>query len=87
MDAEAEDLYDDAGADLDEARPESGELGTGERRGTGDGVARGKYEPVGSGVQDQPELVGERLWQEARSDTLQRLRASATVSRLPVTSA
>ena len=60
MDAEAEDLYDDAGADLDEARPESGELGTGERRGTGDGVARGKYEPVGSGVQDQPELVGER---------------------------
>ena len=39
---------------------EGGELGAGERRGAGDGVAQGEHEPIGCGVQDKPELVGER---------------------------
>ena len=28
--------------------------------GTGDGIAQGEHQPAGAGVQDQPELVGER---------------------------
>ena len=60
MDADAGGLFDDAGADLEEAQPESGELGAGERHCAGDGVAQGEHQPVGCGVQDQPALVGER---------------------------
>ena len=60
MDADARGLFDDAGADLEQAQPEGCELGTGERRGAGNGVAEREHQPVGCGVQDQPELVGER---------------------------
>ena len=60
MDADAGGLLDDASADLEQTQPECGELGAGERRGPGDGVAQGEHQPVGAGVQDQPELIGER---------------------------
>lgn len=60
MDADAGGLLDDAGADLEQAQPEGGELGVGERHRTGDGAAQGEHQPVGCGVQDQPDLVGER---------------------------
>ena len=35
-------------------------LCTGERRGAGDGIAEREHQPVGCGVEHQPELVGER---------------------------
>ena len=60
MDADAGGLLDDAGADLEQALPEGGELGPGERHPAGHGVAQGEHQPIGRGVQDQPELVGER---------------------------
>ena len=60
MDTDAGGFFDDAGADLEQAQPESGELGAGERHCAWDDVAQGKHQPVGAGVQDQPELVGER---------------------------
>ena len=60
MDADPGGLLDDASADLEEAQPQGCELCTGEGRGTGDSVAQGEHEPAGCGVQDQPELVGER---------------------------
>ena len=40
VDADAGGLFDDAGADLEQAQPEGGELGAGERRGTGKGSRR-----------------------------------------------
>ena len=58
--ADAGGLFDDAGADLEQAQPEGGKLGAGERGCTGDGVAQGEHQPIGAGVQDQPELIGER---------------------------
>ena len=60
VDADAGGLLDDAGADLEQALPEGGELGPGERHPAGHGVAQGEHQPIGRGVQDQPELVGER---------------------------
>ena len=51
---------DDAGADLEQALPEGGELGPGERHPAGHGIAQGEHQPVGRGVQDEAELVGER---------------------------
>ena len=59
VDADAGGLFDDAGADLEQAQPEGGELGAGERHGTGNGIAQGEHQPVVAGVQDQPELIGE----------------------------
>ena len=61
-------LLDDAGAApgsgpgqvLEEAQPEGCELCTGERRGAGNGVAEREHQPIGCGMQDQPELVGDR---------------------------
>ena len=52
MDADAGSLFDDAGADLEQARPEDRELGPGERHPAGHGIAQGKHQPVGGGVQD-----------------------------------
>ena len=60
MDADARGLLDDAGADLEQARPEGRELGPGERHPAGHGIAQGEHQPVGRGVQDEAELVGER---------------------------
>ena len=52
--------FSDAGAELEEAHADGGELGGGQDVRRGDGVAQGEDQPVGSGVQDQPHLVGER---------------------------
>ena len=60
MDADARGLLDDAGADLEQARPEGRELGPGERHLAGHGIAQGEHQPVGRGVQDEAELVGDR---------------------------
>ena len=60
MDADAGGLFDDAGADLEQAFPEGRELGPGKRHPAGHGIAQGEHEPVGRGVQDEAELVGER---------------------------
>ena len=60
MDADARGLLDDAGADLEQARPEGRELGPGERHPAGHGIAQGEHQPVGRGVQDEAELVGDR---------------------------
>ena len=53
VDADAGGLFDDAGANLEQAQPESGELGACERHRTGNCVAQGEHQPVGTGVQDQ----------------------------------
>ena len=60
MDADARGLLHDAGADLEQARPEGRELGPGERHPAGHGIAQGEHQPVGRGVQDEAELVGDR---------------------------
>ena len=60
MDADAGGPLDNAGADLEQARPEGRELGPGERHPAGHGIAEGEHQPVGRDVQDEAELVGER---------------------------
>ena len=50
----------DASCDLEQAQPQGGELGGGERLRLGDGVAHRQHEPVGGGVQHEADLVGER---------------------------
>ena len=60
MDADPGGLLDDARADLEQALPEGGELGPGERHPSRHGIAEGEHQPVGRGVQDEAELVGER---------------------------
>ena len=59
VDADAGGLLDDAGADLEQSQPKGCELCSGERRGAGNGVAQREHEPIGCGVEEQPELVGE----------------------------
>ncbi len=49
----------DAPGDLEQAQPQGGELGRGERLGFGDGVAHRQHEPAGGGVQHEADLVGE----------------------------
>ena len=51
---------DDAGADLQQPQAQRGELGFGERIGLRDGVAERQDQPVGGGMQDEPDLIGER---------------------------
>ena len=58
-DANAGCRLDDAGADPDEAPLQGGELGTSEAGAVGNGPPDSPQEPVGGGVQDQPDLVGE----------------------------
>jgi hypothetical protein len=48
----------DAGGDLQEPEPDGRELGSCEGVELGNGVAHGEDQPVGSGVQDEPHLVG-----------------------------
>ena len=60
MDADAGGLFDDAGADLEQASADGGELGPVERHPARHRIAQGEHEPVGGGVEDEPELVGER---------------------------
>ena len=51
--------FADAGADLQKAQSQGGELGGRERGCLGKGVADGEDQPVGGGVEDQAHLVGE----------------------------
>ena len=60
VDADARGPLDDAGADLEQAFPEGRELGPGERPPSRHGIAQGEHQPVGRGVQDEAELVGDR---------------------------
>ena len=60
MDADAGAFLDHLGADLDEALPEGGEIGPGERDAARHGIAQGEHQPVGNGVQDEAELVGDQ---------------------------
>jgi len=56
-DAKAGCGLDDADDDLDEALLRSDELGSAQSRALGDRPADGPREPVGCGVQDEPDLV------------------------------
>ena len=60
MDADAGGLLDDPGGDLEEVLPEGRELGPGKWHPAWHGIAQGEHQPVGGGVQDEAELVGER---------------------------
>ena len=60
MDADAGGALDDAGADLEQAPADGGELRPGERHPARHGIAEREHQPVGGGVEHQPELVGER---------------------------
>ena len=57
-DTDAGRALDDAGGDLDQTKPQRRERCNRERRALRDGIARGEHEPIGGGVQDEPELVG-----------------------------
>ena len=52
---------DDAGGDLDEPQAQRVELRDAPRRAPGHRHAQTPHEPVGAGVQEQPELVGRGL--------------------------
>jgi hypothetical protein len=52
--------FDDASGDLDQAHPQGGELGGGQRLGPGNGVAELEHQPVGTGVQHESDLIGQR---------------------------
>ena len=56
-DADAGCGLDDTGADLDDAALEGGELGAFQRGALRDGLPDGPQQPVGGGMEDQPELV------------------------------
>ena len=60
MDAHARGLLDHLGADLEQSLLEGGELARGERHPARHGVAEREHQPVGGGVEHQPELGGER---------------------------
>ena len=60
MDADPGGLLHDAGADLEQVLPEGRELGPGERHPSRHGIAEREHQPVGGGVQDEAELVGDR---------------------------
>ena len=49
----------DTGGDLEEPQPQGRELGPGQIALFGNGVAHGQHQPIGSGVQDQPNLIGD----------------------------
>ena len=52
---------DDAGGDLDQPQPQRVELGDPPGRGPGHQCAQAPQQPIGAGVQEQPELVGSGL--------------------------
>ena len=51
--------FSDKGADLGQPDAHGGELGLGQRVLDGHGIAQGEHQPVGGGVQNQAELVGD----------------------------
>ena len=52
---------DDAGGDLDEPQAQGVELGDAPHRTLRHRDAQAPHQPIGAGVQEQPELVGRRL--------------------------
>jgi hypothetical protein len=58
-DADASGGLGDACCDLQQAHPQGGELGGGERMRRGDGVAHRQHQPIGGGVQHETHLIGE----------------------------
>ena len=56
--ADAGGAFDDAGAKLQQAQADGGELGSGERMCRAEGAAHCQNQPVSGGVQDQAHLVG-----------------------------
>ena len=62
-DADFSGSLDDPARDLEQVQPEGGELGGGELVRPGDAVAQGQQQPVGGGVQDKTDLVGQ--WRAA----------------------
>src|ERR1700757_4548792 len=51
---------DDAGCDLEKPEPDRVELGRCQIARLWDGIAHGEDEPIGGGVEDEADLVGER---------------------------
>jgi hypothetical protein len=51
---------DDTGGDFQETKTQRRELGGGQFPGLGNGIAHGEHQPIGSGVQHETDLVGER---------------------------
>jgi hypothetical protein len=51
---------DDTDAEFQQAQADGDKLGSGERLGLWDDVANGEDQPISSGVEDQPHLVGAR---------------------------
>ena len=58
-DADPVGSFDDPARDLEQVQSEGGELGGGQLMRPGDAVAQGQQQPVGGGVQDQADLVGQ----------------------------
>lgn len=58
--ADARGSFGNAGAELEEAQPERGELGFAQAICRGHGVAQRQHQPVGGGVQNEADLVGDR---------------------------
>ena len=50
----------DTGGKLDQTQPQGGELGLGQRLRPGNSVTQLQHEPVGGGMQDKADLIGER---------------------------
>ena len=81
-DAHAAGGLDDPAGDLEQVQPERGELGGGQLVRPGDAVAQGQQQPVGGGVQDKADLVGER--QEVRSEASWALCSFTRFSACPL---
>lgn len=58
--ANARDGFNDAGAELEEPKPQRGELGVAKMIGFGHRLGQGEHEPVCGGVQDEAHLVSNR---------------------------
>jgi hypothetical protein len=52
--------FDDAGGDLEEFEAQRGERRLGQVARGGNGVADGEHQPIGGGVENEADLVGER---------------------------
>ena len=67
MNANTSGVLDNAGGDLDELYPDRHELGLGERTCRRDGVAQHQHQPVGGGMQDEPDLISRQRWPRTMS--------------------
>ena len=51
---------DDTGCDFQETKTQGRELGSGQLSDFGNGVAHGQHQPIGGGVENESDLIGER---------------------------